>query len=401
MRLENKENGAYVLYVGPCVKQQLDTLYKKTSTGAIQTWTISVIQEADSKVPVIAIIWGQLDGRKQLTTEEIIEGKNIGKANETSPWEQAMSQMRSEWEKRLKKGYVLTQNVAEVGLTDDIIAGGIFPMLAHVFAKQEKKIKYPALVQPKLDGHRCIAEKDLNKLIGSAVYSLWSRTRKPINSIPHIIEILKVTGLNFIDGELYNHDYRENFEDLTSLIRQDKPKEGHEVVQYHVYDIPDDSMNNYERYVLLEGMRPLFEGSQVKIVETRPVNNKAQLMQAHVDFMEHGYEGAMVRNFDGMYKNKRSYDLQKIKEFDEEEFLITNVKVQTKGKMKGKAVFICETKAGNPFDAKMKGKLDDLKQYADDPSLAIGRQLTVQFQGYTRKNNVPRFPVALRFREDI
>ena len=69
--------------------------------------------------------------------------------------------------------------------------------------------------------------------------------------------------------------------------------------------------------------------------------------------------------------------------------------------MKGKAVFICETKEGNPFDAKMKGKLDDLEQYANDPSLAIGRQLTVQFQGYTRKNNVPRFPVALRFREDI
>jgi hypothetical protein len=53
------------------------------------------------------------------------------------------------------------------------------------------------------------------------------------------------------------------------------------------------------------------------------------------------------------------------------------------------------------FDCKMTGDSSKLTDYANDPSLVIGKVLTVQFQGYTKKNKVPRFPVALRFREDI
>ena len=408
MTIENLDSGDYVIHIGPSVTQSLDTLYKKTSTGAIQTWKISVVQEVDSKVPIIAIVWGQLDGRKQLTTEEVPEGKNIGKANETTPWEQAISQMNSEWEKRLKKGYVLTQEAAEKGTTNEIIEGGIFPMLAHVFDKQEKKITYPALAQPKLDGHRCIGQYAQDDITCS--FSLWSRTRKPINSVPHITQALRVLFRDmdidypFVDGELYNHAYRENFEDLTSFIRQDEPKAGHEVVQLHIYDLPMDGYNNLERQNRLSAMKERAEELNLdclQFVETRIVNNREELMQAYEDFMEQGYEGAIVRNVGGMYKYKRSYDLQKVKQFDDDEFTIVDVKEQTKGKMKGLAVFVCETKEGNRFDVKLKGKLDDLRQYVLNPALAVGRQLTVQFQGYTRKNNVPRFPVGLRFREDI
>ena len=92
--------------------------------------------------------------------------------------------------------------------------------------------------------------------------------------------------------------------------------------------------------------------------------------------------------------------LQKIKEFDDSEFKIVGVKVGTKGSMAGKAVFTCDIPKVGTFDCKMKGKLEDLKQYADDPSLVIGRILTVKYQGYT-KYGFPRFPVGLRFREDI
>ena len=31
------------------------------------------------------------------------------------------------------------------------------PMLAHEFKKNKHKVKYPCIVQPKLDGIRCIA----------------------------------------------------------------------------------------------------------------------------------------------------------------------------------------------------------------------------------------------------
>ena len=379
-------------------------LYKKTSTGKIQEWEVHVELE---NVPTIVNNYGQVDGKIQESRELVMEGKNIGKANETTAWEQALAQAKSRWEKQKKKGYVESIEDAEAEKTDDLIQGGVFPILAHKFAEQGHKISYPALAQPKLDGHRCIAQKNMDKLDGFAEYSLWSRTRKPITSLPHIPEALKVTGLEFIDGELYNHDYKENFEELTSFIRQEEPAEGHEVVEYHVYDIADPKMTNYQRYVLLEGLRPLFKDTPIKIVETVVVNNENELFQYLDDCLQRGYEGCMVRNMDGHYKFKRSYDLQKLKKFDDDEFRIVDVKVGTKGSMAGKAVFICEKYRdeqpipdGETFDCKLKGDMEKLKEYADDPSLVIGKILTVKFQGYT-KYGKPRFPVGERFRVEL
>lgn len=139
---------------------------------------------------------------------------------------------------------------------------------------------------------------------------------------------------------------------------------------------------------------------QIHIVETIVVNDEDELMDAFDHFVAEGYEGCMVRNMSGLYVNKRSYDLQKVKEFDDSEFKIVGVKVGTKGSMAGKAVFTCQLPNGDTFDCKMKGSMDELKKYADDSSLVIGKILTVQFQGYT-KYGIPRFPVGLRFREEM
>ena len=381
--------------------KEFPKLFKKTSTGAIQEWQVSV--EELNGVATIINYYGQVDGKIQESREQVLEGKNTGRANATTALEQAEAQAKSRWEKQLKKGYVQNIEDAQAGKTDDVIEGGIFPILAHKFHEQGHKIKFPALAQPKLDGHRCTSQYDVG------VVTMWSRTRKPILTIPHIINTLENCGLaDRFDGELYNHEYKENFEDLTSLITPDEPQEGYENIQYHVYDLALPNLTNYDRYLLLESWRSQFEGSPVHIVETRIVNSKEELMQAYEDFMEMGYEGAIVRNFDGMYVNKRSYDLQKVKVFDDDEFRIVDIKVGTKGTMAGKAVFICERTredqqlpAGVTFDCKLKGKMDDLKLYADDKSLVIGRIVTVQYQGYTRKNKKPRFPVALRFRVEL
>ena len=284
-------------------------------------------------------------------------------------------------------------------------------MLAHKYSEQGHKIKFPALVQPKLDGHRCTSQlDDINEV------SLWSRTRKPITSVPHIqraiekfFPIIQHTFgdiiINRFDGELYNHDYHKDFEELSSVIRSEKSIDENQIMQYHIYDIPYPTMTNKERNELLQSLKPKFEGTPLHIVETLIVNDEDELMLAFDHFIAQGYEGCIVRNMDGKYVNKRSYDLQKVKEFDDDEFEIIGVNTG-KGKMSDKAIFLCDIpalhgKTDDPtFEAKMKGKLDDLKQYVDNPSLAIGRMLTVQYQGYT-KYGKPRFPVGLRFREDI
>lgn len=363
------------------------TLYKKTSTGASQMWQIEV---NDNK---LITHWGQVNGKIQEGIEVIKEGKNIGRSNETTPEQQALVQAESDWKGKLKKGYVEKLEDAKAGKTDSIIEGGIFPMLAHKYSEQGHKIVFPAYAQPKLDGHRCIGS------VKRGQPSLWSRTRKPITSMPHIIDdIAKTTGGSTIDfdGELYNHQYHNDFEKLSHFIRLEEPEDGCDIVQYHIYDMADNRRTFKER---LEILNTLKFGPSVHIVETLLVNNEDELMEAFQYFLNEGYEGAIVRNANALYVNKRSYDLQKVKEFDDSEFKVIGVE-EGKGTMAGRAIFVCETADGTRFNAKMVGKMSDLEKYIKKPSLAIGKQLTVKYQGLTGKNKVPRFPVALRFREN-
>jgi ATP-dependent DNA ligase len=366
------------------------TLFKKTSTGALQSWAIL------TKGAVIWTTFGQVGGKLQTSMDVISEGKNLGKANATDAEAQANAEAQAKWEKQLKKGYVKTIEEAEAGKVDACIEGGLAPMLAHTFSKQGHKIVFPAYVQPKFDGHRCIATIDED---GEA--HLWSRTRKPVTGLPHINAAVKrlaiATGFcGPFDGELYNHDYRDNFEDLTSFIRNPEPKAGGDAVQYHIYDLAMDNTPFQERENILASLQL---ESPLVTVKTLKVADEDDMLLAFERFLALGYEGLMVRNAKGMYVNKRSVDLQKVKVFDSEEFLIVGVE-SGRGKMSDKAIFVCKTQTGTEFRVKMKGALADLRKYVTAPSLAIGRQLEVQFQGRTGDGSL-RFPVGLRLRDDV
>lgn len=366
---------------------KLPKLFKISSTGAQQEWEISTDDNT------IVTRWGKVGGKIQETRDLVKEGKNQGKSNETTPIQQAEAEATSTWEKKLKSGYVKSLSAAEAGEVDNSVEGGILPMLAKRFDEQGDKIVYPAFTQPKFDGHRCIA------ILKDGKATLWSRTRKPITGLPHIIKAIENLGIAkdiVLDGELYNHDYRNKFEELTSFIRNPEPKEGHEVVEYHVYDIVDDevfAVRNRNLQAL-----PLFK--PLIAVKTISVDDEDELMDAFEGFLKKGYEGSMVRNVEGVYVNKRSLDLQKIKEFQDAEYKITGVE-EGRGKLAGKAIFVCETKEGTKFEVKLKGNQDELAKYWKKPSLVVGKLLTVQYQGITNKNKVPRFPVGLRFREDV
>lgn len=373
----------------------LPTLYKKTSTGKIQMWEIQAFESGHpSGHPWIRAIYGQVDGKRQQAVDVITEGKNIGKANETTPWEQAEAEAQAQWDKKRKKGYVLDPE--QVGTVDStVIAGGVEPMLAHSYDKQGHKIKFPAFVQPKLDGHRCIA------ILKDGKASLWSRTRKKITGVPHIeraLEQLFPGGTGVVDGELYNHSYREKFEELTSFIRQVTPKPGHEVVQFWVYDYVTDGPFS-ERKLGLDQLERLGSANCIVPVPTEEVDSEEQMIAVFGAYMSHGFEGLMVRNQDGKYKHGRSYDLQKVKVFADAEFEVTDV-TEGRGKMAGKAMFHCVTAEGKDFRVKMMGALDDLAHYLDHKEDYIGKQLTVKYQNLSA-DGIPRFPVGIRFREDI
>jgi len=370
---------------------KLPTLYKKTSTGADQMWEISFSRN------VITTRFGQVDGKIQETSDVIKAGKNLGRSNETTAIEQAELEAKAQWEKKkTAKGYVESLTDARKGKRDALVLGGIDPMLAHGFDQHGGKIVYPAFVQPKFDGHRCIA------VVNAGLCSLWSRTRKPITGLPHLIRDIEEWALKTgrhditLDGELYNHDYRAKFEELTSFIRNEAPKPGHEAVQYHIYDVVGPGPFT-DRHAILGAFGLI---GAMRKVETVAVTDEDDLMLAFERFLVQGYEGLMVRNMAGEYVNKRSYDLQKVKEFMDDEFMIIGVE-EGRGKLAGHGIFICETVDRIEFKAKMTGTLESLRQYFEHPKKYVGKLLMVKFQGYTTKNGVPRFPVARRLKEDV
>ena len=370
------------------------TLFKKSSTGSIQQWTIEAAETPEGWGEIITV-FGQVDGKLQTTSDFIKEGKNAGKANETSPLAQATAEAKSKWEKKLKTGSVKSIEAATAGETDALVAGGVLPMLAKKYSEDSKKIKYPALCQRKYDGIRCIA------ILTDGVCTLWSRTRKPITGVPSIAREVErcFPGQTLVlDGECYNHDYKNNFEEIVSFVRQDVPKVGHEVVQYHVYDVIND-LTNDKRVEWLEANLPK-DSNIIKSVETIRVENEAEMLTLYEQWLVDGYEGLMIRNMAGLYVNKRSSDLQKVKPADDAEFKIIGV-AEGRGKLQGHAAtFICEMDNGQQFEAKMRGKQSKLKEYFEDHSLWQGKQLTVKYQGLTNANGVPRFPVGVRFHDD-
>jgi DNA ligase-1 len=376
------------------------TLFKKSETGAIVRWDIEVVPLAPVEGRFggcIVTKWGQEGGAIQTTSDVISEGKNLGKKNETSPFEQAVAEAQSKWEKQQKnKKYVQSREAAEAGEREaEFVQGGVDPMLAFPIEKKPKAVKYPADAQPKLDGHRCIATIRYGKA------TLWSRTRKPIESVPHIVAALEKafpTGEVTLDGELYNHDYHEKFEELTSLIRQAVPAPGHEVVQYHIYDVVIEGRSWSTRRAFLEKSLATAQHPLV-LVKTFEVKDEEDMQAAFQGFLEAGYEGLMLRNQGGVYEQKRSANLLKVKEMQDAEFPCIAVE-EGRGKLAGHAIFVFKTPQGLVFNAKMVGSQGALKAYFEHPEKVIGKLVTVKFQNLSA-DGIPRFPVALRVRSDV
>lgn len=371
----------------PPVTTTFNTLYSPNTNGSIQQWTISVTNN------IITKVYGQKGGKLQTTTDVVVNGKNINKINETTPATQALAEALAQWEKKLKSGYCQNQKDAETGKVDEnFITGGIEPMLAHKFSEHASKVVYPCYAQPKLDGIRCIA------IVTGGKCTLWSRTRKPIKSMPHIVAEIERQfagrGDCTLDGELYNHSYKNKFEEIVSLVRPDAPKAGHRVVQYHIYDMTAQMWTFEQRSTFLAEH---IKSNHVLILVDTVAVNQDEVTAVFTKYRKNGYEGAMIRNTLSLYENKRSYGLQKVKEFDDAEFEVVGVEAG-RGRMADCAIFSCTTKKGDNFNCKMEGSLDGLKDFLKSPAKAIGKMLTVRFQGMTN-GNVPRFPIGVTLRD--
>jgi DNA ligase-1 len=110
------------------------------------------------------------------------------------------------------------------------------PMLAYPVSNKPIDYTKPVFMQPKLDGVRCIIQyenrplknvDDLSGKLTENVVVAYSRTGKEWKNINHILEQLvpffdKHPNV-ILDGELYNHDFKDDFESIISMVRKTKP----------------------------------------------------------------------------------------------------------------------------------------------------------------------------------
>ena len=360
-------------------------MYALSKTGSIRVYDITVEYCGDHSV-MTTKKKVTLDGKWTEDQYEYWEGVNIGKANETTFHEQAINEAQSAWNKLRDAGYTMVMPDPKKKFNTDA-NGKIKPMLAIPF--NEKKIKFPCLCQPKYDGVRCIVSKD------SSGVHIISRKGKPYE-IPHLQKWAEENShLLPLDGELYNHK-ELTFQQILSAVKKVSPIT--EKIKYHVYDRPVSGVPCIDRWKsLLKDIMYLPEDSPVRYSDWVYCESIEDVMKYHKECVEKGYEGVIVRNYEGEYEfGFRSSNLIKVKDFDEEEFEIIDV-VEATGRDAGTAVLVCEG-PGGIFNSKPQGTREQRAQYLSDREILIGKFVTIQYQGLTDMG-IPRFPSAKAIRD--
>ena len=396
-------------------------LQGEATTGKTKSWSIRVLERGDTGV--IKTTHGYVDGKMQVNEKIISVGKNIGKKNETTPLQQAVSEAKASWIKKKESGYSplgvttttpsasvsdITKGVAAVNLDaknesgdeakddeDDSGRGkGIdrdvpSPMLAHDFLKRGKSIKFPCYTQRKYDGTRCVA------ISGKG---LFSRNKKRYPHLDHIVaEINKLPSTIILDGELYSDTL--TFQEIVGIVKRETLKEGDEKkqlqIKLHVYDIINEAP--YElRYTNLQILFNKYKFQHLVLVKSDICESEEAIKELHARYVQEGYEGLMLRNKTGLYKNSRAVDLQKYKEFFDGEFKIVAFK-EGEGLEAGCVIWICEAENGQ-FACRPRGTREERIELYSNGDKYVGKKLTVRYQEMT-DSQVPRFPVGIAIRD--
>ncbi len=369
-----------------------EKLYKKTATGAVQVWWQERIDERYRTHS------GQVDGAITTSAWTVAKPKNVGRSNETTGAEQAAAEVASSYELKTKKGYRET-------ITSAKRSTHFSPMLAHELLNLQAKKpvdRRPKVqkifdagghcyVQPKLDGMRCIADAG----------GLWSRNGDAIVAVPHInaalAEYFRASPHVRLDGELYNHELKDDFPRLMSLVRRttnltEEVLAETSVIQYWLYDsVPGPEADFDLRYGMACAAVD-FAGHPLMGVPTQVIFSLGELAAFHDIFLEQGYEGTMLRIPSVPYEqNKRSSNLLKYKDTVDAEFTIVEIGEGdgNKAGMAGRAwVRLVD---GRVCKTNIMGDREYCRRLLEHKDELVGKQATVLFFGYT-PDGMLRFP---------
>jgi DNA ligase 1 len=356
-----------------------DTLYKLDSTGNVREWRMEI--EGNFYRTVSGV-----QGGKHVTSEwKEAFAKNIGKANATTDEEQAIAEVDAIYTKRLDRDYHADVKTLKTPKY-------FKPMLADKWEDRKDRIEYPVAVQPKLDGVRAIVKQD----------GIWTRQGKRLNAMPHIENELAPLFEKYphmiLDGELYNHELRDDFNKIISLVRKSKPTEddlaaSRETVQFHVYDTGhNQDLPYFERGMGLAHFIELNEPKYVVLTHTDFAESEEEVDNLFGAYIEQGFEGGIIR-LNTPYEQKRSKGLLKRKDFEDAEFEIVDV-LEGKGNWSGYAKgLVIRLPDGTTQQSGMSGNQEYLKRVLKDRKKYIGGEATIQYFTKTPDNKL-RFPVS-------
>ena len=264
------------------------------------------------------------------------------------------------------------------------------PMLAHVYTDQTQiDWDQPVYMQPKLDGVRCIFTKD----------GAFSRTGKRFMNVKHIEEelqeLFKDKSWLVLDGELYNHRLKDNFEKIISLVRKQKPtdedrSEARRLIQYYVYDYKNLQGKSGEGLPYRNRQDALTCSDMycpsIRYTDTKRVATPAMIKVLHDKWLDMGYEGSIIR-LNGPYENKRSKNLLKVKDFSDSEAKITGF-VEGKGKRIGTiGKFIAVDSQGMQFGMPVMDKFKYLQDNFKEMQTWIGKIATFTYFEKTKRGS--------------
>jgi len=366
---------------------KLPKLFKNSSKGPLE-WTIEV--QADAYRTHSGVVGGKIT----TTAWTFVEGMNIGKSNETAPYDQSVIAAKALWTKKHDN----SQYRENINDTDTVYTE---PMLAHNYVKRKNSIDFNkgVYVQCKLNGQRCLIKRE----------GAFTRKGKVINGIPHITKCLERLFVMYpdliIDGEIFNDDLRQDLGSLISLIagkdhNKEELEKSEQITQFHVYDLIMDKcyserLAELKKLINIEIKHNPLVAKYIKVVDSYAVNCHDHIDQLLTKFEEQGHEGVMVRINDKPYENKRSYSLLKYKTFITSEFTIVGME-EGVGNLAGKCgAFILENDKGIRFNSAPTGTHELWEQYWKQRDQLIGQLAEVKYKELTpvknSKGGVPSF----------
>ncbi len=373
----------------------LDTIYKKSKTGAIVYCKIETINDQ------IIVETGQVGTTSPISHVTTCKPKNTGKTNTTTGSEQAKLEALAKHAKKIKSGYVLDKS----GETNVRL-----PMKVKSIQDQWKNVIYPCISTPKLNGVNGTYRLENGKL------NLYSRGGDIRPEIPHltprIISIMSSLKVNEINVELYKHG--EHLQDLSSAVT--KTNNLSSKLEAHIFDIVTKDDYEARRNAMLYWQARSYP-DMINFLIGIICNNQQDIEKHYEECIVKGFEGTVIKNYNGLYQhNIRSSDQFKYKKALDAEYQTIGYNIDKHGHpvwecvcnitpqeledqhreltaSQGKKLIKLHT-----FNVKMKGTASERLTMAAIADTLVGQWMKIEYETLS-KDNKPLKPVGIAWRK--